>query len=229
MSKYKKVHTIRIHTEFISEQFDRLTAIGPIFKVGYAGMQVCICSCGNVGVYHRANLLGNRTRSCGCLNDLMRRTNNTVHGHAARGRLSSEYLSYNSMKNRCYNQKNNRYNTYGGRGIKVCQRWLGRRGFHNFLQDMGLKPGKNYSIDRIDIDGDYCPQNCRWTTNAEQATNKTNTIWITAFEKTATCSQWAKETGISTATLRKRVRLGWSPEDVVSKRITKRSKNASGS
>ena len=91
------------------------------------------------------------------------------------GRSStSEYHIWAEMKARCQNKNNKRFSSYGGRGIQVCDRWAGVNGFDNFLKDMGKRPGQRYSLDRINNDGDYCPENCRWATPNEQAANKRN-------------------------------------------------------
>lgn len=91
-----------------------------------------------------------------------------------------EYRIWNTMKNRCYNQSCDMYSTYGGRGIKICDRWLGEDGFINFYKDMGKRPvdknGKPYQIDRIDSDGDYTPENCRWVPAIKNARNKRNNV-----------------------------------------------------
>lgn len=117
----------------------------------------------------------------------------------------TEYRAYSNMKNRCYNPKNQAYKNYGERGIKVCDRWLGPDGFVNFLNDMGKRPSKDLSLDRIDVNGDYCPENCRWATQGQQANNRrTNTV-IAYRGETKTISEWAKELNIGTTTLHARL------------------------
>lgn len=88
-------------------------------------------------------------------------------------KYKNEYRSLKGAMQRCYNKNNPSYPKYGARGIKVCERWKGVNGFHNFLQDVGPKPFDKASLDRIDVNGDYCPENCRWTDNNTQAVNTT--------------------------------------------------------
>lgn len=119
------------------------------------------------------------------------------------------YRCWASMKNRCYNNKDERnYAWYGGRGIKVCDRWLGKDGFWNFVSDMGEKPGKEYSIDRIDHNGDYCPDNCRWASYSEQAMNRRTSLkaCVNGVEKTP--QEISIETGLNVATVRRKIKNG---------------------
>ena len=125
---------------------------------------------------------------------------------------TSEYKAWKSMKNRCFNPNYQYYSHYGGRGIKVCDRWLNS---DNFLADMGTKPSPKHSIDRIDNDGDYCPENCRWATKAEQDNNKRNNHLITINDVTLTITQWEKKMGYGENVIFMRLKLGWTEFDAV--------------
>lgn len=116
-----------------------------------------------------------------------------------------EYLAWTNIKRRCYNKNNASYHAYGARGIKMCDRW--REDFLNFLADMGERPSDLHSIDRIDVNGDYEPANCRWTTNAEQQNNKRSNIIIEHDGRSQTMTAWAREIGINTDTLWRRLNV----------------------
>lgn len=107
------------------------------------------------------------------------------------------YNSWVAMKNRCYNPKNDRYNNYGGRGIKVCERWMS---FENFYKDMGERP-KNTTLDRIDINGNYEPSNCKWSDSITQYRNMTKSHHITFRGRTMILSDWAREFGTTTTAI----------------------------
>ena len=114
------------------------------------------------------------------------------------------YACYWNMIRRCNEEQHYNYKNYGGRGIKVCERWMSD--FWNFVEDMGEKPSKAHSLDRIDNDGDYSPDNCKWSTRKEQNNNRRNLINITYNGKTQSLSEWSRETGIKIVTLRARLR-----------------------
>lgn len=136
---------------------------------------------------------------------------NERHGYVR----TKVYRTWHGMKARCYNQNNQKYPDYGGRGIKVVKRW--REKFENFLEDMGEPPSKNHSIDRINNNGNYCKSNCRWATIEQQANNKRNNRIITYNGKTQTLPRWARETGIDRRTIMKRIGYGWSLDKVFTK------------
>lgn len=123
------------------------------------------------------------------------------------------YGSWSSMMGRCYQKANPKYPDYGGRGIKVCERW---HDVKNFIEDMGEKP-KGSSIDRIDNNGDYEPENCRWTFAETQANNTRRTILIEHEGKVMGLSQWAREKGIGASTIRLRMKNGLTGEALFQK------------
>lgn len=129
-----------------------------------------------------------------------------VHGFARRGPKSRAYKVWEQMKNRCNCSTNPRYRLYGARGIKVCERWLS---FSNFLADMGHPPAK-LSIDRIDNDGNYQPDNCRWATQKEQCRNRSGNKLFTHNGITQVQLDWATQLGISYTAIRQRLLRGWS-------------------
>ena len=129
-------------------------------------------------------------------------------------RITIENRAYYSMLRRCKDKNHKQYKDYGGRGIKVCERWQAPdgKGYNNFLEDMGKRPSAGHSLDRIDNDGDYSPSNCRWATIQEQSHNRRSNVRITFSGKTQTLTQWSRETGIKVSTIRRRRSSGWPIE-----------------
>ena len=224
MSNYILIHGIRIAKTFEPETFGRLTTIGPRFllpvgtKWEYAPRQVCRCVCGNITIVQSASLITGNTESCGC------KHKEKVYRHGGvSGRNRSEYASYVSMLSRCTNPNTKDYPNYGGRGIRVCDRWRepNGQGFLNFLSDMGAKPFKNLTVERKLVNGNYCPENCCWATNTEQARNRRSNLNLTHDGKTQCLTAWAEELGMTRSTLKSRLQRGWSIEEVLTAPVRK--------
>lgn len=142
-----------------------------------------------------------------CSNYMTRRV---THGHCRHGTLSPTYIAWRGMWARCTNPNNQDFHSYGARGIKVCERW---KMFENFLADIGEKPSRLLSLDRIDNDGNYELGNVRWATAEQQVKNRRplpTTQWISFDGAHHNVAEWARLLGIKEVTLRARLRLGWS-------------------
>lgn len=124
----------------------------------------------------------------------------------------NEYQSYNHMMDRCYNTSHPHYHSYGGRGIVVCDRW--KSSFASFIEDMGERPDGT-SLERINGDGQYSPDNCKWATGTEQNNNRRNNLLLTVYGKTMTAGQWARIADIPFRKIHKRKRAGWSDKEAV--------------
>ncbi len=134
------------------------------------------------------------------------------HGHAGRNGFSPTYHSWACMVQRCTNPKRVSYKDYGGRGIRVCKRWLK---FDNFLADMGERPAGT-SLDRRNTNGNYCKSNCRWATNKEQGTNTRANVNVTIHGETLCVAEWARRLGLSLHTVHARIYLyGFTPYDAL--------------
>lgn len=151
-------------------RFGRLTVIGRSPRKG-SSWWVCRCDCGNESVTTSTNLRTGKSRSCGCLRREVTTARSTKHGLMAAGMKGPTYHSWSNMIRRCTNPDHPRYADWGGRGITVCARW---RDYPNFLADMGEKP-PGTTLGRIDNDGGYEPDNCRWETHQQQARNQRST------------------------------------------------------
>lgn len=201
------------YIDLTGQKFGRLTVVKRVENyVSPKGQKqaqwLCKCKCGNLIVVRCGSLRTGNNLSCGCLGKEHRTSSLTTHGHC-NNRL---YRTWQNMKGRCYNSHSTRYKDYGGRGITVCDEWL-----HDFqpFYDWAMANGydDNLTIDRIDVNGDYEPNNCRWTTSKEQANNTRRNRLITYNGKTQTVQQWADETGISYNALLARInKLNWNIE-----------------
>ena len=180
----------------------------------------CKCECGSIITIRGDALSRGITVSCGCYKkEKAEETGAKYIKHGmTRTRLHTEWKS---MKARCYNPNNKRFDRYGGRGITVCPEW--RESFEAF-RDWALANGyrDDLTIEREDTNGNYCPENCRWATQKEQQNNRSNNRLITHNGRTQTVTQWQDETGIKEATIRYRLKKGWSVEKALTEPIKNR-------
>jgi len=174
----------------------------------------CRCDCGTVRVATACDLRSGHTRSCGCLAREMLSRRRTTHGYSRGDKRSPEYSAWAGMIQRCTNPRNDSYKRYGGRGIKVCERW--RNSFADFRADVGERPGPGYSLDRTENDGHYEPGNARWATLQMQSRNKCNNR-IVLHEGTRMPLVSACEiTGVNYDVAKARLRSGWPVERALS-------------
>jgi len=195
----KRIKTIK---NLIGVKFGSLTVVALLKKEDddKHTKWLCSCDCGNYVELGYYSIINQTRISCGC----------TKKKNIKRD--MPEYNAWCGMKARCFNKNHPRYDRYGGRGITVCERW--KNSFDNFLEDMGAKPDKSYSLDRIDVNGDYCKENCRWANDKTQANNTTKNIYIEYKGKLKTVSEWAEIYGISAKTITWRYNAGWELDDV---------------
>lgn len=197
----------------INERFGKLVVLrrveDKVSPKGYKKPQYeCLCDCGKTVVAVRGNLLTGNTTSCGCYKKEIDHKRFLKHGHAENpDRLYQKWLS---MRNRCLNPNATGYENYGGRGIKVCLEWNDYINFRDWAIANGYVAG--LTIDRIDVDGDYEPSNCRFTTMKEQNNNRRTTNLHTYNGKTQSEMKWAEEYGISYGALKTRLEYGWDFE-----------------
>jgi hypothetical protein len=174
---------------------------------------LCRCECGNSTRVTQGQLR-HKTRSCGCLQrEAARRSGlaSRKHGACVGDKLTPEYLAWRAMLNRCRKKSGPTYKVYGARGIKVCRRW--EESFAVFLSDVGPRPSSSHSIDRIDNDAGYSPENVRWSTPLEQGRNKRNNRIILFRGKRITLSELQLYAiGINKSTVHYRIDAGWDPE-----------------
>ena len=204
--------------DLTGQTFGKLTALRRVDRPGVSWWE-CKCECGKVKEVRLNSLKMGHTRSCGC----MQKESVTTHGCASSDEYRSEYQSWKSMVRRTTTVKDSakHWKNYKGRGIKVCDRW---RSFENFIADMGKRPSSKHSIDRIDNDGDYCPENCRWVTWHEQARNRRSSHMMDYKGTTKCLIEWAETLGICHLVLSKRMQLGWTVERALETPVRKRRK-----
>lgn len=211
--------------DMIGKKFGKLTVIREIegykFRRRY---YECLCECGNTTIVEQSKLRTGHTQSCGCLHKERLIARNTTHG-GSKDRL---YKVWRDMLDRCYNPNEKSYVFYGYRGITVCDEWRkDYKSFKKFMVDLGYDdtlPTGEQTIDRIDVNGNYCPDNCRLLTNKEQQNNKRSNKWITYKGETNNIRQWSHKLNIPEGIIQYRLNKGWDVDDIFNKPIRKPSR-----
>lgn len=194
--------------DLTGQTFNQLTALSYVSMSAHNGScWLWQCTCGKHKIIFGSSVKTGNTKSCGCLQAKIVGNMRRTHGLAGKNR-TLEYHSWASMIQRCTNTNEREYFRYGGRGITVCKRW---RSFENFLADMGERPSSLHTIERINNDAGYSPENCKWATKAEQNRNMRRNRWITWNDETLCMTDWAARLGLTLGGLAHRLN-NWSLE-----------------
>lgn len=199
-----------MRAELLGQRFGQLTvvALHPHRSASSRALWVCLCDCGNQRITDTSSLKRGSAKSCGCLTLRNLRERSITHGKTN----TRAYHAWFSMRQRCYYRRNKEYHNYGERGIEVCSEW--REEFEAFYMDMG-DPPDGMTLDRIDVEGNYNKETCRWATVKEQARNRRNNRLLTLDGEEHCVAEWAEIVGISSHTLLKRLDAGWSLDRVL--------------
>lgn len=204
-------------SNLVGQRFGRLTVLSAAGRIGTSAMRWnCQCDCGNKTVVYGHFLKSGHTRSCGCLANESIAKRSTTHGQYE----SRLYNIWHGMKARCYRKSATEYRRYGSRGIGICDEWREDfQSFYNWAMSNGY--ADNLSIDRIDNNGNYCPENCRWVDIITQNNNKSSNRIVTANGESHTVSEWSKILCINDSTLCARLDRGWSDDKTINTPLKK--------
>jgi hypothetical protein len=195
--------------DYLGLKYGRLTIIREGSSIKYSKTTMkkvfCKCDCGNEKEIDLNSIKRGKSKSCGCLNKEISKKNSTTHGLAmlSTGVRHPDYCIWVKMKSRCLNANDKSYKNYGGRGINVCETW--KKSFLNFINDLGWRPDQKYSLERIDYNKDYCPENCKWILKTEQSKNCRRVKLIIYDNKKYCLTDLCKLLGLAYSTMRHRV------------------------
>lgn len=208
------MENIKMYEDLTGQKFGMLTVLNRTGDIEHTDGRryvayECICECGRKKITKAYSLIYGRCSSCG--HHTSKKKENAIKSNKTLKRL---YVIFNGMKQRCYNKNNQNYDDYGGRGISVCQEWLDN--FWKF-KEWAVNNGyeENLTLDRINVNGNYEPSNCRWITNSEQQNNKMNTVYIDFYGRNITLKELSEQTGIKRNTLYSRYSKGITNENIL--------------
>lgn len=194
------------------DSYGSWTVISECPKRGDRRIFLCACICGEKTELRLDSLRTGSSTGCGC-----ERTEKIVASRLKHGKARTrEYTIWNSMRARCLNKNHLQYKNYGGRGITICKEW---DDYDVYLNDMGTRPSKDYSIDRIDNNKGYSKENCRWATHITQSNNTRKTVYVTFRGVTKPIMEWVREMNMSYGRVRQRLSRGWSAESAFLKSV----------
>jgi len=192
---------MRTRADLSGKKYGRLTVLSYKESRNHGPRWTCVCDCGNEKIVDGEELKRGKVKSCGCYNRDRKKELFTTHGQTK----TSEYYAWRSMKERCTKENHYAWKWYGGKGVKICERWLSS--FENFYEDMGKRPSKLHSLDRYpDKDGDYGPQNCRWATKREQAQNRSSNLWFEYNKIRMVAAEWERRWNVSVGYIQKHLK-----------------------
>lgn len=198
--------------DLTGKRFGRLTVIKREEGEYNTAHWECKCDCGKICIVQGRKLRDGLTKSCGCLQREIAKNNHTKHGKSKH----PLYSVWKGMRNRCNNRKDSKYKYYGGKGVKLCADWEDFQSFFDWSIKSGYSDG--LTIDRIDNNKGYCPENCRWVTIEFQSRNRSNCFYITHNGVTMTASEWERATGVCRKTIIYRISHGATAEEALFKK-----------
>ena len=198
-------------TDITGKRYGKLIAIKRVGSIGNTSLWLCQCDCGKSHTVRLSNLTSGNTKSCGCLKNEQLLTSGSAY--------EKLYKSWLRMKQRCFDKNTKDYKNYGGRGITVCDEWIhDYENFRNWAYSNGYDDtlsGLKCSLDRIDVNGNYEPNNCRWVDVKVQMNNTRSNHYIVLNGEKRTVQQWSEVTGISRSTINRRINSGFNPEEIL--------------
>lgn len=198
--------------DLTGKRFGSLVAIESTRSEKGQRIWTCKCDCGNTKDIVSYSLVRGSSKSCGCLVKEKTINRNYLHGKSK----TRIHRIWSSMKQRCYYKEKSNYKDYGGRGISICEEWMDFQRFYDWSVKNGYDD--SLSIDRIDVNGNYEPLNCRWATKSQQANNTRSSCFIEYNNKKQTIAEWSKETGIAKSVIRYRLHKGYDVKQIFNKK-----------
>lgn len=198
-------------------KFGRLTVSERAEKLNNRTAWICKCECGNIAVVNTDPLRAGKTKSCGCIAKELVTNLNLSHGQKRNRKASREYKSWQHAKSRCFVSSNRKYKIYGARGITMCDRWA--NSFMSFYEDMGPCP-QGMTLDRIDVNGNYEPGNCRWATPKEQSRNIRKNVIVNFKGRPLTLVEFSEKIGANYKTVHRLYRYQKMNVDEIARRFS---------